>query len=303
MAKPDFGQLPALKTLLSERNISRAADKMNLSQPAMSRIFTKLKADFGDPLMVRAASEYQLTPRGQLLLQQLNQLIPQVESLWRSDALSLSEIDQTVIIAGTDMDIILISDQVHQVRQQAPKLKMAFRAGHPRTIDELIGAQIDLAITAFEDDRAGLYRQLLSDESFVVVAGQNCPLEAKDLDLETYINFRHGKFSFSDNEPMRGRIDQALSEMQISRKVSLYLPTFLQIPSFLHDPELLFSVPKSFANYLAKHFKVKVLPLPFRVRSLKLYLYWHERQHHNKLHRWLRQKFLVNSHSVAEEII
>lgn len=303
MEIPDFSQLPHLKMLLSERNISRAAEKMDLSQPAMSRIFAKLKADFGDPLMVRASNEYQLTPRGQLLLQQLNQLMPQMEALWRSDALSLSEIDQTIIIAGTDMDIILISEQVHQIQRQAPKLKMAFRAGHSRTIDELISAQIDLAITAFEDDRAGLYRQLLTDEDFVVVAGQNCPLEKDDLDLETYIKFRHGKFSFSDNESMRGSIDQALLDMQISRKVSLYLPTFLQIPSFLQDPELLFSVPESFANYLAKHFAVKILPLPFRVRSLKLYLYWHERQHHNKLHRWLRREFLGNAPLSTNKIV
>jgi len=286
----DLSLLPALKVLLSEKNVTRAAERMDLSQPAMSRVLAKLRQDFADPLMVRAGNQYQLTPRAQLLAQQLNQLMPQLENLSQSDDLCLSEIEQTLVIAGTDMDVVYISDALSQLQRQAPKLKVAIRASTPRTIDDLLSAEVDMVLTAFEDDRAGLYRKTLTCEDFVVVAGHHCPLQADQLDLDTYLSFRHGKFSFA--EPTRGRVDAALEQLGVRRNISLSLPTFLQIPPFLSDRRLLFSLPRSFAYYLANHFDIKILPLPFEPRPLVIYLYWHERQHHNKLHRWSRETLL-----------
>ncbi len=291
----DLSLLPALKTILTEKNISRASEKMKLSQPAMSRIFSKLRKEFNDPLMVRAANQYQLTPRAQILLQQLNQLLPQLDNLWQSGELELSEIEQTMVISGTDMDIVYISEALSKIQLRAPKLKLAVRSSSPRVIDLIINAEVDLALTAFEDERAGLYRKELTSESFVVVAGKNNNLNPEELDLQTYLTYRHGKFSFA--EPTRGRVDAALEQLGLQRNISLSLPTFLQIPSFLADPKLLFSVPSSFANYLAQHFAIKILPLPFKTLSLPIYIYWHERQHQNKLHRWVRQTLINSSHS------
>ncbi|TQV88371.1 LysR substrate-binding domain-containing protein [Aliikangiella coralliicola] len=287
---PDFSLLPALKTLLIEKNVSRAADKMNLSQPAMSRIFTRLKSEFNDPLMVRTGNQYQLTPRGHIVLQQLNQLMPQLEAIWQSDDLPLSEIEQTLVLSGTDMDIVYVSERIHQIQLQAPKLHLAIRSGNPRIFDDVINGEVDLALTAFEDERAGLYRKIVTDEPFVVVTGKNNPYTPETLDLDNYLQSRHGKFSFA--ESTRGRIDAALKHMGLKRQISLSLPTFLQIPSFLADPHILFSVPQSFANYLAQHFEVKILPLPFEVQSLSIYLYWHERLHFSQLHRWVRESLL-----------
>jgi len=289
----DLNLLPLLKALLIEKNISRAARKMGLSQPAMSRAFSKLKLDFDDPLMVRTANQYQLTPRAQILLQQLNQLLPQLDNLWHSDDILPEQIDQTFVVSGTDMDIIFISKQMNRLQQLAPKLHLAVRTSSPRVIDEVLNANVDLALTAFEDQRAGLYRKQVAEESFVVVAGEKCAVKKNQLDLDTYLAMRHGKFSFA--EKTRGRVDSALEQLGLTRNVVLSLPTFLQIPSFLTDPQLLFSVPQSFADYLASHFNVKVLPLPFETKPLSIYLYWHERQHTNKTHRWLREQLLASS--------
>jgi DNA-binding transcriptional LysR family regulator len=284
--KQSLSSLPALKMLLTEKNISRSAEKMNLSQSAMSRLFARLKLEFDDPLMVRTGTQYQLTPRAQVLLQQLNQLLPQIDSLWHNNDVVLSEVEQTLVISGTDMDIVHISNKLNIIRSQAPKLQFAIRTSSPRVVDEVLRAEVDFALTAFEDQRAGLYRKLITEETFVVVAGKNCPLQAGELDLKTYLDYKHGKFSFA--ESTRGCVDAALESQGVQRKISLSLPTFLQIPSFLEDPELLFSVPASFASYLKQHFDIKILPLPFSTRRLPIYLYWHERLHQNPLHKWVR---------------
>ncbi|MGX5172545.1 LysR family transcriptional regulator [Aliikangiella sp. IMCC44653] len=290
MKNIDLNLLPALKVLLTQKNVSRAADMMQLSQPAMSRIFSRLKQEFDDPLMVRAGNQYQLTPRAQILLSQLTQLLPEIESLWLNDEVTLEEAEQTIVLAGTDMDVVYVSDRINQIQLAAPKLNFAIRSTTPRSLDSLISGEIDLVLTAFNDSRAGLYRQLLTQEEFVVVAGKDCVLSADSLDLETYLKQRHGKFSFE--EPTRGRVDAALEQLGKQRLISLSLPTFLQIPQFLADSSLLFSVPRSFANYLATHFAIKILPLPFATRHLEIYLYWHERQHQHRLNRWIRQRLL-----------
>ena len=132
MNEQDLSSLPALKILLSEKNISRAADKMGLSQPAMSRTFARLKKQFDDPLMVRSNKQYQLTPKGQRILQQLHLLMPQLENLWQAQDLDLQQIEQVVTIAGTDMDIVFISKNLHKIQGLAPKLRFTIRNSTPR---------------------------------------------------------------------------------------------------------------------------------------------------------------------------
>jgi DNA-binding transcriptional LysR family regulator len=286
----DYSHLPALKLLLTEKSVSRAAELMSLSQPAMSRIFTKLKKALNDPLMIRAGNRYELTSRAQTILQELNHLLPQLESLSQEDEFDLSEVQQTLDVAGTDMDIVYVSEQITQIQKQAPNLQIAIRANRLRILDDVISGEIDFALTVSDDERAGLYRKTLTKEKFVVVAGANNPITMKELTLSKYLAQKHGKFSFV--ESTRGHVDAALEQMGLRRNISISLPTFLQIPPFLSETELLFSVPESFAVYLRKHFKIKILPLPFSTRQLEIYLYWHERQHQNKLHQWIRGKLL-----------
>ena len=291
----DFSHLPALKLLLSEKSVSRAAESMSLSQPAMSRIFSKLKKSFNDPLMIRVGNHYELTSRAQSILQQLNLLMPQLEMLNQDDQFELSKVQQTIDIAGTDMDIVYVSERITQIQKEASNLTFAIRANRLRILDDVISGEVDFALTVSDDQRAGLYRQTLTKENFVVVAGANNPITRDELTLDTYLNQKHGKFSFV--ESTRGHVDEALDQMGLRRDIRLSLPTFLQIPPFLADTELLFSVPESFAVYLQSHFKIKILPIPFSTRKLEIFLYWHERQHHSQLHQWLRRRLLTSDTS------
>ncbi|MCW8998836.1 MAG: LysR substrate-binding domain-containing protein, partial [Kangiellaceae bacterium] len=241
-------------------------------------------------LMVRSNKQYQLTPKGQRLLQQLNPLMPQLENLWQAQELSLDQIEQVVTIAGSDMDIVFISKKLHKIQQLAPNLRFAIRNSTPRVLDDLVNGEVDFALTAFEDDLSGIYRRQVASESFVVIAGKDSLYCHKSLDLDAYMQAKHGKFAFA--EPTRGIIDSALEQQGLRRDVRLLLPTFLQIPAFLADPDLLFSVPENFAKYLANQFEIKILPLPFNTIPLPIYLYWHERLHSSPLHKWLREQLL-----------
>jgi hypothetical protein len=81
------------------------------------------------------------------------------------------------------------------------------------------------------------------------VVGKTCRLSKSSLDLKTYLQHRHGMFSFA--EPTRVKVDDALAIKGLKRNITLSLPTFTQIPPFLSDSDLIFSLPKSFAEYLS----------------------------------------------------
>lgn len=286
----DFNLLRHLHALLNEKNISRAADKMAMTQSAMSRSFAKLKSELHDPLMVRANNQYTLTEHATKLKIELDQLLPQLSQFGVPESLDLSSIDREIHLASTDLDVLYVENGIKKIQQQAPNLRLSIRSNSLRMIDDLITANIDFLMTDIEDQRSGLYRRMVAQDDYVALTGNNNQLTTENFDLNCYLQHRHGMFAFA--EQSRVKVDDALTKLGKKRQVTLSLPTFSQIPPFLDDGQLIFSVPKSFAVHLAKYLNIKILPLPFKVQSLRIYLYWHERNQSSQLHQWLKECLL-----------
>ncbi len=286
----DFNLLKHLHALLSERNVSRAAEKMAMTQSAMSRSFAKLKIELQDPLMVRVNNQYALTERATQLKAQLDQLMPQLSHFGVPESLELASIEREVHLAGTDLDILYVEKGIKKIQQMAPNLRLSIRSNSLRMIDDLITGEIDFLMTAIEDQRSGLYRRMVAKDEYVAVTGKKNNLTAKNFTIESYLQYRHGMFSFA--EKSRVKVDDALAKLGKKRQVTLSLPSFSQIPPFLDDGQLIFSVPRGFASHLDKHLPIKILPLPFKVKPLQIYLYWHERHQSSPLHQWLKDCLL-----------
>ena len=289
---PDLNLLPSLQALLQEKNVSRAAGRIGITQSAMSRSFARLRKELGDPLMVRVNNQYHLTSRAENLLLKLNQLMPDMIEFWQAENFDLTTTKQNIHIAGTDMDTVFVRQRINRIQKLAPDLRLSIRSNSPSMVDDLLSGEIDLLFTAIEDERAGLYRKQVTIESYVAVVRKTSQLSEKSLDLKNYLQHRHGMFSFV--EQTRAKVDDALAAEGLKRNITLSLPTFSQIPPFLVDSDLIFSLPKSFAEYLGEYYPIKILPLPFNVEPLVIYLYWHQRKHSNKLHRWIREQLLHN---------
>ena len=292
--KPEIlSLLPALQALLKERHVSRAAERVDTSQPQMSRILIKLRKHFDDHLLVRSGSQYQLTPKAQQLIVDLDNLLPQVAKLWEPTEFSPADSHQTLTIAGTDMDVLLISDKIKQIQQQAPNLRVAISNSTPYVLDRLLEGQFDIALIATDDDRAGLYRKLWLQDEYVIVLDKQHALANKKLTLAHYLKARHCAFGFKSNR--QGYIDGALERMGKSRKLVLKVPNSTQLPALFLGTDLLCSMPRGMAEFLAKLYPIKLRPLPFETPKLKIYMYWHQRQHQSPLHSWVRGILLPKS--------
>src|SRR5260370_14580696 len=104
----DLNLLTPLQALLEERSVTRAAGRVHLSQPAMSRAFARLRDTFSDDLLVRSGKRYSLTPRGSALLEELNLLLPKVEGLWRKKPFSPASATGRLKLAMSDQMTALI---------------------------------------------------------------------------------------------------------------------------------------------------------------------------------------------------
>lgn len=286
----DLNLLPSLQVLLAEKNISRAAEIVGITQSAMSRSFARLKKELQDPLMVRVNNQYTLTDTAVRLKAELEQIMPKLNQFGEMKSLDLKSENREIHIAGTDLDILTVRQGIKKIQQEAPNLRLSIRNNSPRMIDDLLSAEIDFLFTAMDDERAGLYRRLVASDSFVAVVAHNSPLAESNFDLDAYLTHKHGMFAFA--EKTRVKVDEALSLQGQQRKIALSLPSFSQIPPFLNDNQLIFSLPQGFANYLAKHYPIRILPLPFEVEPLNIYLYWHQRNQSNELHRWIKNCLL-----------
>lgn len=284
--------LPALQLLLHERHVSRAADKMSLSQSAMSRILAKLRDQFDDLLLVRSGSEYLLTPKGEALHQQLNLLLPQLEQLWQSQDFCPSEVSQTISLSGADLDVILLAERFKVIGREAPKLELVLRNAAMNSFDLLLSGKLDFVLSVKDDPRAGLHRKVSREERFVAIVDANNQITQQQFTLDYYLSQAHGTAIFSEVPKLKGIVDQALAELGVERTISLKLPSFSQIPPFLAGSPLIFTLPLGFANYLAHQYPIKLLELPFNIPLTKLYLYWHQRHQQSPLHQWLRETIL-----------
>lgn len=286
----DLNLLPALHLLLQERNVSRAAMHIGLSQSAMSRVLAKLREQFSDELLVRTGMEYQLTPKARQLIQQLNRLMPELQQLHQHQIFCPEKAEQTVTISGTDLDVLLLSQHIHAIQAQAPNLVLSFKQTKLEIIDTLLNGDLDFAITVADDQRSGLHRSLLWQQSFAVVVDANNPLSDENFTLSDYLAHKHGMFQYSKSSP--SLVDVALAQLNKKRHITLRLSNFGQIPALLIGSQLMFTVPVKFAHYLAEHYALKVLPLPIDVIHFSIYLYWHHRLHKSPLHQWVKDRLV-----------
>jgi DNA-binding transcriptional LysR family regulator len=119
----DLNLLVPLQALLEERSVTRAAMRVHLSQPAMSRAFERLREAFSDDLLIRSGKKYALTPRAAALLEELTLLLPKVESLWQKKLFSPASATGCLKLAMTDqMTILLLPELVATLSREAPNV-------------------------------------------------------------------------------------------------------------------------------------------------------------------------------------
>lgn len=283
----DLGLFAALLALVEERGITRAAEQMHLSQPAMSRLLVRLQTLFGDELFVRTKQGYEPTHRALRLYEEIKRLLPRIEELIRDDQFSPATATGTFRLASTDHAAsVLLPAFLERTTKLAPNMTVEILMLTDRLFDRLESGAIDLIL--WPNAVPNQYRtQLLYRDRFVCLVRKGHPLGTKRLTMEQYLAYPHAMIVLTDHR--QGIVDQTLQTKKLTRQVQLKIPYFACAAWNIEHSNMILTLPKRLATRLAAISRTKVLEPPIEFPEIEYSQVWHPRVDSDPAHQWFRE--------------
>ncbi|RIY31871.1 transcriptional regulator [Psittacicella hinzii] len=299
----DLNLLKALDALLDEQNVSRAAQKLNLTQPAVSSILAKLRDKFDDPLFIRTATGLMPTERALSLAEPVKRILHDIERLVAIPEFDPSLLERTFKIAATDnITRRLVLPLTQHLLKISPKIKIAFLSAQGRDLEELLRkGELDLVIVAESAMPVNLRAKVLYHEHYVCVMSKTHPLASQELDLEAFCAYQQVLVSYWGGN-FQGATDLALREVNKQREVVLSINNFLLLPEILRKSDYIAIAP---AHLVTANDELVVKKPPIEVKGYNKLMGWHERVHYDQVHKWLREQVvqIVEELERAEETL
>lgn len=290
----DLNLLATLEALLAERNVTRAAARLGLSQPAVSTQLARLRDMFGDPLLIPAQRGMIPTARALELEEPLRAALDEARDLvTRGATFEPARADMTVSIAASDyVQYAVLMDFAFGLCRRAPGIRVALRALDGRLLGKQMEAgEVDLGIITSTTAPPALRSRHLFDEHYVCIARRGHPLVRRKITLDIFLAMEHVVVS-PRGSGFRGPTDDALEALGRARKVVLSVGSFLVVPEIILRSDLVALVPERIVRDRAE--QLHILEPPIAVEGFSMSLVWHERTHQHPGHRWVRDA-LVNA--------
>ncbi|HBO23385.1 MULTISPECIES: LysR family transcriptional regulator [unclassified Providencia] len=287
--KIDFNLIYALNLLLEEGSVGGAAEKMNLSAPAMSRILGRIREQFNDPIMVRAGRKLVPTPRALELKQQLSSLIAQAEALIEpNEAFNPLRLERTFTIRANDIFIgALGGGLLEGLREKAPLSSLKFIAESDIDDDGLRSGKVDLVIGSSQNWHPEIKAQSLFTSTFQALVRQGHPIIGQ-VTPESLTHYPH--ISVSRRGLTQGPIDDALRDLGLQRNVALTLPGFHSAMMLTMKSDYILPLPRHVLQGVKSiNLPLVEIDLPLELESVFIVQAWHPRLDRDSAHQWLRQ--------------
>lgn len=296
----DLNLLRVFDQVMAERNLTRAARNLNMTQPAVSNALTRLRESLGDRLVSRSGYGIEPTPRALALWPSIADALRQLEASITPGAFVASEANNTFTLAMADATAAeLMPGLVEIMEGDAPGVSMRcvpLTTRDPRRlldeghIDIAVGffpaVLADLTAQAQSGGMAGFDHQRLYDGQYVCVMRKDHPLARGPLTIKRYCEARHLLVSFS-GRPF-GFIDEALASLGRKRRVVLTVNQFFTAGRVVAASDLLTVLPRHFIRVTGRADELVQRELPFDVPPVHVDALWHRRQGQRSDHAWLR---------------
>ncbi|WP_434357615.1 LysR family transcriptional regulator [Parasalinivibrio latis] len=310
LLKIDLNLLVCLHVLLDECHVSRTAERLHLSQSAISKNLAKLRDIFEDPLFTRAAHGIKPTPKALLLAPKLREALGHLEQLTRPDIFSPQNSKRQFRLSLVESTYPLLLPQfVGELFEQAPGITVSAEPWQANTFSEMTRGVIDLGITGkdLSPEDASLTMMPPEDihsvklylDNQVVLMRAGHPLLKADWTEQTYLSARHVQVRCAGSD--RWLLDYKLADNGLQRDIAMYVPDFNGAASLCTCTDLLFTAPKHFAEYIAPRLNLVVLPLPIPLPPMAYTLFWHRQNDDDPGHTWLRQLIISRCNALTAE--
>ena len=277
--------LLTLDALLSEGSVVGAAQRLNLSAPAMSRQLSRIRHLLGDPVLVRAGRGLVPTPRAESLRERLRALVTEAEALVRGeDELDLSRLERTFVIRANDGFVGTFGAALASLAaSQAPKVRLRFAHQDKEDVEALREGRIDADVGVIGAMGPEVRLHALFHDRFVGVVRQGHPL-ADAVTPESFAAFPH--VSVSRRGRFSGPIDEALTALDLERFVTIAVANFADALAIIRTSDHVAAVPARLTE--PARAGLHSFELPVKTDALAISLAWHPRFDADPAHRWMR---------------
>lgn len=288
----DLNLLVVFDALARHRSVNRAADALNLSQPATSAALARLRALFDDALFVRTGTSMEPTPRASELAPLVHEVVESIRTrILQQAPFDPGSADRGFTVLTPDIgEVAFLPSVLRRLRGEAPLVRLHTRSMPPKAAAEaLASGEAELAVGFFPDlQKAGFFQQALFRTSYTcIVAAENEGVGAR-LTRKQYLDARHVIVRPDGREHM---LDRFLDEKGWQRQVTLELSHFMSLLAILPGSDLVATVPDDIATVLERHIAIRRVELPLRPPRADVQLLWHRRMQHDPANRWLRGIF------------
>ncbi|MGM9513230.1 LysR family transcriptional regulator [Roseateles sp. DB2] len=298
----DLNLLRVFDAVMAERNLTRAAERLAMTQPAVSHALKRLRESLGEELFVRQAFGMKPTSRAEGLWPEVRQALDRLRAVLDPREYEPATEDATFQIAMADATAALVLPplvadlEAQQARARVHVLPLTTR--DPRSLLEQ--GEADFALGYFPQAVAALQSQgqlaairqhRLYESQYVCVMRRDHPLAQAPLDLETYCAAHHLLVSFSGRP--HGFVDESLAAVGRSRRIVLTVNQFFTAGRVVAQSDLLTVLPARFVSATGYKSELIERPLPFALAPVHVDMLWHMRNEDRPPQRWLRERLLL----------
>ncbi|WP_227519996.1 LysR family transcriptional regulator [Mangrovitalea sediminis] len=291
MRAADLGLLVSLSVLLEEANVTRAAERLHMTQPALSAQLSRLRRLFDDPLLIPASSGrgMVLTARAQALRDPLNRQIQALTALVdRPPVFDPQTVERTFnIVTNDNLAVMLCVDLIALISRNAgPGVRVALQHMAPEAAQlNIERQQIDLVLSTPSALPATLIKQPLLSDQFCVAQRKNHPRGIGAMELDEYCRWGHMMVSGAGGR-FQSAIDERLQEQGRQRRVAVSVQHYSLVPRILSETDYLATLPKRFLMRFSN--ELDTFEVPFDRANFEVAMAWHPRDDADPGSQWLR---------------
>lgn len=289
----DLNLLLVFDAVYGERSISRAAEKLHLSQPTVSNALARLRVRLDDPLFERSAHGMAPTPRAKKLADPIRQALNVLEQGLRDDdVFDFANSTREFVIAVEDYgEAVIVPRFVKGLAQVAPGISIHIRPETSAQLKaELREGSVDLALDYFALGDPAYRSKVVLTETLKSLSRRDHPTLQERLSLDLYLALPHVVLSAPANaQPM---IDRALSKRGLQRHVAVSVPHFISMPLMVQATDMICTLPARMAYLYADNFRLRLHAVPLRMPQFPVYLVWHKSIEADAGHQWFRNQLM-----------
>lgn len=291
----DLNLLVALDVLLQERHVTRAAERLGMSQSSMSTSLARLRETFGDEILMRAPGGLVPTPRAEALQPLVRRAVDSATDVFARppDFAPASARHEFRLIVIDYIDLLLVPALLARVRAEAPGVRVRILQPNPHHFGEAMAAgELDLALSYFPHAPEYLKARRLFDDRFAALCRVGHPALGRDLDAAAFCALPHVTIEPEASQIYNVLIDAALEPLGLGRNVRVVKPSFLALPWLIERTDLIACIPARLAQRMRAMAAVTTLAMPMELPVFEVQMLWHPRTDRSGPHAWLRSLVL-----------